>query len=545
MQPNAETTIRPHVLQPVVRVVRCALVAVACIGLASCGGGPGGGRPALVVEDATVSAERPAAGERFTFSATVRNAGKGTAAASTLRVYRSDDATITTSDEQVGADTVPDLAAAASVAASVELTAPPSAGTYHYGACVDAVARESDTANGCSEAVRVTVPEAQDAAPASPGPDLVVESRSASADRPAAGERFTFSATVRNAGDENAPATTLRVYRSEDATITTSDEQVAAVTVPELAASETDAASVELAAPSNAGTYHYGACVDAAADESDTTNNCSAPVHVIVPEQQTPTPGSPTPGSPTPGSSPPGSSPPGSRPPDLEVASRRVSPESPAIGGVFRMHLTLRNAGEQTGGYWLRFYRSDDATFTESDSQVHRAWVISWLTRGTEEVSVHLDTPSTKGEHYYRACADAVPRESDTTNNCSTPVKIEVSHNKPDLLFHAVTRPVSRASPFKLGAEVWNVGGPSAATTLRFYHSTDRTITPSDTQVATVSVPALVKERPHHPSVFSRLVDVTEPTTAGVHYYGACVDAVTNESDTTNNCTSAFYTIRM
>ena len=32
-----------------------------------------------------------------------------------------------------------------------------------------------------------------------------------------------------------------------------------------------------------AGTYYYGACVDAVADESDTTNNCSPSVQVTVP----------------------------------------------------------------------------------------------------------------------------------------------------------------------------------------------------------------------------------------------------------------------
>ena len=522
MPSNAETTIRPHGVQP---VVRCALVAVACIGLASCGGGPGGGRPDLVVEDAAVSDERPAAGERFTFSATVRNAGAANAPPSTLRVYRSDDATITTPDEQVGADMVPELAASETDAASVVLTAPPSAGTYHYGACVDAVAGESDTANGCSAAVRVTVPEAQDAAPASPGPDLVVESRSVSADRPAAGERFTFSATVRNAGDENAPATTLRVYRSEDAAITTSDEQVAADTVPELAASETDAASVVLTAPPSAGTYHYGACVDAVAGEADTTNNCSAPVPLPVP-----TPHSPAPGAPR---------------LDLLVTSAWVDPRNPAVGGVFNLRATLRNVGrEDVENIRVRLYRSDDAMFTPSDPHVWATRSGRLRARHARSVGRWLDTPSTMGEHYYRVCADVVPGESDTTNNCSAPVKIEVSHDNPDLRILARSVHNWVGAHFGLAVELANVGGPAPATTLRFYVSTDRTITPSDTQVASIAVPELVKERPHtRPEFYSRFLWVPGPTTPGAHHYGACIDAVPGESDTTNNCTVTMHTI--
>ena len=49
-----------------------------------------------------------------------------------------------------------------------------------------------------------------------------------------------------------------------------------------LAASGTSSESVALTAPSTAGTYYYGACVDAVVRESDTNNNCSASVQVTV-----------------------------------------------------------------------------------------------------------------------------------------------------------------------------------------------------------------------------------------------------------------------
>ena len=49
-----------------------------------------------------------------------------------------------------------------------------------------------------------------------------------------------------------------------------------------LAASGTSAESISLTAPSSAGTYYYGACVDTVPDESSTTNNCSAGVRVDV-----------------------------------------------------------------------------------------------------------------------------------------------------------------------------------------------------------------------------------------------------------------------
>jgi uncharacterized protein YjdB len=47
---------------------------------------------------------------------------------------------------------------------------------------------------------------------------------------------------------------------------------------------------VELTAPDTAGTYYYGACVDAVTDESDTTNNCSGWAELTVSEEESPGP---------------------------------------------------------------------------------------------------------------------------------------------------------------------------------------------------------------------------------------------------------------
>ena len=181
----------------------------------------------------------------------MKNDGEGAAAATTLRYYRSTDATITTSDTQVGTDAVAGLAAAGSSSQSVDLTAPNTSGTYYYGACVDSVTDESDTTNNCSSSVTVTVPE-----PDKTG--LGGESPSVDDSGPAAGATFTLSATVRNDGDEAAAATTLRYYRSTGRIITTSDTEVGTDEVGELAASGTSGESVSLTATLPARTYYYG-----------------------------------------------------------------------------------------------------------------------------------------------------------------------------------------------------------------------------------------------------------------------------------------------
>ena len=129
---------------------------------------PSAPAPDLVVDTPTVNVSAPVAGARFALSVTVRNQGSGPSSSTMLRYYRSTDPTITTSDTAAGTDSVSGLDAQESGAESISVTAPPTPGTYYYGACVDSASGESDTTNNCSPAVTVTVG-------AAPAPDLVVD----------------------------------------------------------------------------------------------------------------------------------------------------------------------------------------------------------------------------------------------------------------------------------------------------------------------------------------------------------------------------------
>ena len=89
--------------------------------------------------------------------------------------------------------------------------------------------------------------------------------------------------------------------------------------------------------------------------------------------------------------------------------------------------------------------------------------------------------------------------------------------------------------PFELRATVRNRGtGASTATTLRFYRSTDTTISSIDTEVSTDAVSALAAG-----GTSSSVLMLTALSTAGTYYYGACVDPVSGESNSQNNCSSA------
>ena len=118
---------------------------------------PPSSAPDLVVRSPSVSDASLTAGQSFTLRATVHNQGGRRSAATTLRYYRSSDATISTADTRVGADAVVGLAPSGNSPESIVSRAPARAGTYYYGACVNAVSGESNTRNNCSSAVRVTV----------------------------------------------------------------------------------------------------------------------------------------------------------------------------------------------------------------------------------------------------------------------------------------------------------------------------------------------------------------------------------------------------
>ena len=211
-----------------------------------------------------------AAGGSFTFRANVYNQGDGTASATTLRYYQSTDATVDANDTAVSTDSVVSLDPAEDDGESQRLTAPSSAGTYYYGACVDSVQGESNIRNNCSSSVRVTVTAASQRAP-----DLVADAPSFSDSNPEEGASIMLSAIVRNQGDATAPSTTLRIQYSIYSDFRFPREVI-----------DFDVASLRASAsrrhtllnhnvPSSVGTFYYRACVDAVSGESDTQNNCS------------------------------------------------------------------------------------------------------------------------------------------------------------------------------------------------------------------------------------------------------------------------------
>ena len=460
--------------------------------------------PDLVVDVPTAEEGSPMVGQSFTLNLPVRNHGTGSSVASTLTIYRSTDSTISSDDVEEAAVQVSALATSETSEQSVTLTAPSHSGHLRPTAhAIDPVSHESDTTNNCSEAVAVTVLPLP--------PDLVVDVPTAEEGSPMVGQSFTLNLPVRNQGTGSADASTLTIYRSTDSTISSDDVEEAAVQVSALATSESSQQSVTLAAPSTPGSYQYGACIDPVSHESDTTNNCSDAVAVTVLPL----------------------------PPDLVVDVPTPEEDSPMVGQPFTLSLPVRNQGAgPADSSTLTVYRSTDSTISSDDVEEATVQVSALATSESSRQSVTLAAPSIPGTYQYGACVDAVSHESDTTNNCSDAVAVTVIPLPPDLVVDALrAEENSRMAGqiITLNVPVRNQGaGPADSSTLTVYRSTDSTISSDDVEEATVQVSALATSETSEQSV-----TLTAPSTPGTYVYGACIDPVSHESDTTNNCSEA------
>ena len=351
------------------------------------------------------------------------------------------------------------------------------------------------------------------------GAKLSVEEIRVSDSNPVAGAAFELSVTVRNTGPGAAPATTLRFFRSADDVVTVADSPAGTVEVPALGVGRSAEGLVQLTAPANAGTYHYGACVDGVGA------TCSTAAQVEV----------------------------------LDVSGGPRAPRAPGVDLRVTFWVTDTDlAPDET--LHLRARVHNDGTeptpattlrFMNDDGQIH-AHRLKPLGASMSAYVVHVTTSVKRGftELDYRACVDAVAGERATDNNCSPPVRITTSQpvGNSDLFIRSTRiavsddQPVYVNQPLVMTVTVGNRGiGASSWTTLRVYVSDDDTVPASTrTQVATRevrTVPAPTPGPGHVHSIRKQItVSLVAPRRGGTWYYLACVDAVATELDTTDNC---------
>jgi hypothetical protein len=130
-----------------------------------------------------------------------------------------------------------------------------------------------------------------------------------------------------------------------------------------------------------------------------------------------------------------------------------------------------------------------------------------------------------------------VSHEANANNNCSASVAVRVG--EPDLEITGFSASPSLVLPganIYFAATISNEGdATSEVTNIIFYRSADNTIASSDTPQGSQSVNAL-SAGANSDTTF----DFAAPATAGIYYYGACVNEVSHEANVDNNCSSGF-----
>ncbi len=228
----------------------------------------------------------------------------------------------------------------------------------------------------------------------------------------------------------------------------------------------------------------------------------------------------------------------GAAEPDLVVVNPGVNDSTLTPGQAFTISATVRNDGTAaSAATTLRYYRSTNSTITTADTQLGSDAIPGLAPTATSAQSLATTAPAA-GTYWVGGCVDAVAGETVTNNQCSSGVQITVSGaTNPDLIVIDPGVSASSLAPsqaFTIDATVRNQGAASsAATTLRYYLSTDSSITTGDSQQGTDAIPGL---SPGSNSVQS--LAATAPG-IGTWWVGACVDSVSGETPTDNQCSSA------
>ena len=454
----------------------------------------------LVVEVSTAEERSPMIGESVVLNVTVRNQGAGSSGAATLTLLRSADSIISAEDVEEDKFQIDVLAPSESSEEIITITLPVTPGTYHYGACVESVIRESNIAANCSGAVAIAVLPVP--------PDLLVDTATAEKESVVVGQAITLGFAIRNQGGSLSQSTTLTYYRSTDPVISAEDSKEGTLQITGSDPEENSELSVTVTAQATHGTYYYGACVDTVPHESDITNNCSDSVAVtILP-----------------------------LPSDLVVEVQLVEVDNLRAGQALTLSARVRNQGagpsvETT----LNYYRSTDSKIPSDDVEEGTVQLLGLAPADSTLETVSFTAPSMPGTYQYWACVDPVTREADSANNCSDPVGVTVLPLPPDLVVDTSTVQAGSlvvGHSFTLAFTVKNLGsGDSDATDLTYFRTSDTTTTSDDVEEGTVRVLSVAPLGSSHATL-----QLTAPPEPGIYYYRACTDSVAHELDSANNC---------
>jgi subtilase family serine protease len=455
--------------------------------------------PDLVVS-ALTAPTTGGAGAAITVSATTKNQGSGSAAASNTRYYLSTNTAVDAVDIQLGTSPIGTLAPAASVVSSATLTIPAGTATGIYYVLAqadgDAVLTETSETNNV-RAVQIRI-----------GPDLSVSPFTVPAVA-AAGGTISVADTTKNTGGGAAGASVTRFYFSANTTYEASDPLIGSRNVLALGVGATSMGPSDVVIPASAtaGSYYILARADGADAVAETieTNNTTAALVRIGP--------------------------------DLNVSPFTV-PGVAAPGSTISVSDTTKNLGGGAAGASVtQFYFSVNTTYEAGDTLIGSR-TVGTLAAGASSAgtaNVVIPASATTGSYYIVARADganAIAETIETNNTAAALVRIG-----PDLSLTGlgVTGPLGAGATITVKDTTKNTGGGASGTSVtQFYLSANNTVDATDTLLGSRNVPALAAGTS---SAGSTNVTIPAGTPTGGYYILVLADSLSTVAETneTNN----------
>ncbi len=457
--------------------------------------------PDLILAAFTVPA-LGGAGSTIPVSLTTSNGGTGLSHPSVTRLYLSVDSTLDASDTVFANVPVPELAPGAVSLASLSVPIPDntSAGRYYLIASADAddqLDESNENNNRQSRSILI-------------GPDLIIDTMTM-ASSGAAGGTISVSLAMRNQGGGAAGATVTNFYLSVNSSISSDDVLLGSRNAPALAAGAANTGTVTLTIPATAtvGAYYVVAKVDGSdlVNETTETNNTKSALIQI--------------GG------------------DLVVSALTV-PSTGGAGSTIAVTDTTKNqGGAPIGASTTRFYLSANYVLDTADILLSGSRDVSVLDPGASSSgssTLTLPNPLSTGTYYVIAKADADGANAETSETNNTYYRQILIGG--DLVVSALNVPSAGApgSAIAVTDTTKNQGGaPIAASTTRFYLSTNSVLDTADILLAgSHDVSAL---DPGTSSSSTTTLTLPSPIVPAAYYIIAKADAdgAAPETSETNN----------
>ncbi|MEI7662731.1 MAG: CARDB domain-containing protein [Bacteroidota bacterium] len=428
-------------------------------------------RPDLIIQNPNTSTSAIPAGQTTTATCVVKNQGASAAGTSTLKYYLSDNDSYSSNDLLLTSNPTPAIMNGAMTSTIKTITIPSntSPGTWYllFYADGDKQVAETDENNNVGYK-QITVLEGL-------LPDLIVQNPATTPLIIPAGQLTTTSCLVKNQGTAAAGASNLKYYLSGDPVLSSDDQFLASGTVASLATGGTATVSKSITIPATAspGTWYILSYADGdnQIPESNEGNNLGNVQITIIPALQ----------------------------PDLVVLSPAASPLTIPASQTTTASCTVKNQGTAAcGASTLKIYLSADNQYNTTDLLLGSVSIVSLAAGGTSGNSklVTIPAATAAGTWYILFYADGgyqVPEISESNNTGY--VQVTIIPFLPDLV---IQNPAATPATITVGETatatclVKNQGvAGAAASTLKYYLSSDKYWSSGDAVLSTNTTPSL------------------------------------------------------